>query len=360
MKFKTQGVTMKIAKKILVIMVLILFGVSSTFAGGGSRNGTGGASELLIPVGVPGIGLAGSNIATARGLDALFWNPAGVAHMTNSATATFSHMNYIADIGVEYGAVAANFEGFGVVSLDLKSLNIGSIPITTNEQPDGTGQTYTPQFLTAGVSYSRSLTDRIAIGVTFTYISETIAQVSASGLAFNAGIQYNDLGDINGLDFGLVIKNIGPQMSFDGPGLLVQAAPTGSTSDPTVAFSRGPSFYSINAAPFDLPSSFDIGFGYRPVIDDMNMLQTSLTFENNNFSGDLYNIGAEYGYNKTFFVRAGYSYSPKNQDPNYIYGLTAGAGIHYNLGTVDLMVDYAFRSVKYFDANHIFSVSLGF
>ena len=279
--------------------------------------------------------------------------------MKNSATATFSEMNYIADIGVTYGAVAANFEGFGILSLNIKSLNIGSIPITTNEQPDGTGQTYTPQFITAGASYSRLLTDRIALGVTFTYISETIAQVSASGMAFNAGIQYNDLGNIPGLNFGLVIKNIGPQMRFSGPGLLVQASATGTTSDPTVALGR-PGYYSVNAAAFDLPSSFDIGFGYRPVNDDLNMLQTALTFENNNFSGDLYNLGAEYGYNKTFFVRAGYSYSPSDQDPNYIYGFTAGAGIHYNLGSVDLMVDYPYRAVKYFNANNVFAISLGF
>ena len=361
MKFKNQGVKMKIViNRVLVVVAIFLLGMNSAFAGGGSRNGTGGATELLIPVGTQGIALAGSNIATANGLDALYWNPAGVAHMSNSFTATFSHMNYIADIGVEYGAIAANYEGFGVITLNIKALNVGSIPITTNEQPDGTGQSYSPQFITAGASYSRLLTDRIAIGLTFNYISETIAQVSAHGIGFNAGIQYNDLADISGLSFGLVIKNIGPQMEFSGPGLLVQASPTGSTSDPTQPFGRSPSFYNIGAAPFDLPSSFDIGFGYAPTLDATNMLQLSATFENNNYSGDLYNLGAEYGYNKTFYARVGYSYSPNNQDDSYIYGFTAGAGIHYNLGSVDVMVDYAYRAVKYFSGNNVISVSLGF
>jgi hypothetical protein len=351
---------MKITLRILVILAIFLIGIDSAFAGGGSRNGTGGATELLIPVGARGISLSGSNIATATGIDALYWNPAGVSHMTNSAYATFSHMNYIADIGVEYGAIAANFEGFGVISLNIKSLNIGTIPITTNEQPDGTGQTYTPQFITAGASYSRELTDRIAIGVTFNYISETISQVSADGFAFDAGVQYSDLGDIQGLSFGLVIKNIGPQMTYAGTGLLVQANPTGSTSNPSQAFDRAPSFYAINAASFDLPSSFELGFGYKPQINEMNEVTINANYQNNNFSGDLYNVGGEYCYNKTFFLRAGYAYSPKNQDPNYIYGLTAGAGIDYNLGGVELMVDYAYRHVKFFDANHVFGVTLGF
>jgi hypothetical protein len=351
---------MKTLIRFLVISAVILIGVNSTFAGGGSRNGTGGASELIIPVGAHGIALSGSSIATETGLSALYWNPAGVAGMTNSVSAEFSHMNYIADIGVEYGVVGINFDGFGIIALDVKSLNIGNIPVTTNDQPDGTGQTFSPQFIVAGASFARQLTDRIGIGLTFNYISETIAQVSASGFAFNAGVQYKDLGDISGLNFGLVIKNIGPQMTYGGPGLLVKASPTGSTATPTDAFLRGPSFYSVQAAAFDLPSSIDIGLGYALPIDDINLVQLSGEFENNNFSGDLYNVGAEYGYNKMFFARAGYSISPNNQDANYIYGFSAGAGINYDLGGVDLKIDYAYRSVKYFDANHVFEVSLGF
>jgi len=228
MKKENQGVKMKTLKRIFIILTVILLGVDSIFAGGGTRNGTGGASELVIPVGAQGIALAGSGTATSTGLDALFYNPAGIASMTNSVTAEFSHMNYIADIGVEYGAVAVKFEGFGILELDIKSLNIGNIAVTTDDQPDGTGQTFSPEFIVAGVSYAKQVTDRISIGLTFHYISETIAQVSATGFAVNAGVQYKDMGDIPGLDFGLAIKNIGPQMTFGGPGLLVTAAPTGS------------------------------------------------------------------------------------------------------------------------------------
>lgn len=343
---------MKITFKFLIIVAILLIGVNSIYAGGGVRNGTGGATELLIPVGTRGIAMGGADVATSTGIEALFWNPAGAAIMNNSATLLFSHMNYIADIGVEYGAVSANFEGFGVVSLAIKSLAIGDIPVTTVDQPDGTGQTFKPQMMVAGATYSRQLTDRISIGITANYISETLDQVSTSGIAFNAGVMYKDLGDINGLDFGIVMKNIGPQMQYGGPGMLVTASPQG--------YDRPPNYYDIQTAAFDLPSSFEIGFGYKPVINDMNSLQITGSFQNNNFSGDVYNVGAEYGYNKMFFVRGGYSMSPKSQDPNYIYGLTAGAGINYDLGGIDIKVDYAYRAVKYFSGNHIFSVSLGF
>ena len=52
--------------------------------------------------------------------------------------------------------------------------------------------------------------------------------------------------------------------------------------------------------------------------------------------------------------------SPKSQSDEYIYGLTAGAGINYDVGGLDLKIDYAYRDVKYFNANHVFAVTLGF
>jgi hypothetical protein len=343
---------MKSIFRFLIIVSILLLGVDSIYAGGGNRTGTAGATQLLIPIGARGIALGGAEVATSTGIEALFWNPAGAAEMQNSATVAFSHMNYIADIGVEYGAVSANFEGFGIVSLNIKSLSVGDIPVTTTSNPDGTGQTYSPQELTIGVTYSRRLTDRIDVGVTTNFISETLGDVSASGVAFNAGVKYNNLADINGLNFGIVLKNIGPSMKFSGPGLLQKADVNN--------FNRPASYYNVDAASFELPSSFELGFGYRPVINDMNALQLSATFRNNNFSGDEYKFGAEYGYNNTFFLRGGYSMSPKSQSDEYIFGLTAGLGINYDLGGIDVKIDYAYRDVKYFNANHIFAISLGF
>lgn len=343
---------MKNIRKLFIIVFTLLLLVTNVYAGGGNRTGTGGASQLLIPVGARGISMGLSNISSTSGIEALYWNPAGVSKMNNSADATFSHMNYIADIGVEYGAVAANFQGFGIISLSLKSLSIGDILVTTTTDPDGTGKTFTPQMMTAGLSYSRQLTDQVAIGLTANLVTETIDQVSASTVAFNVGLMYDNLAQIKGLAFGVVLKNLGPKMQYDGSGLLIEAD-AGSLQ-------RSPQYYKISSAPFELPTSFELGFSYKPVIDAMNSLLVSSTFQNNNFSGDEYKLGLEYGFQNMFFVRGGYDFSPKNQTDEYIYGFTAGAGINYNLEGISLKVDYAYRDVKYFSASHIFQVSLGF
>jgi len=336
----------------LFLSLFILLGITTvTFASGGERTGTGGASQLNIPVGARSMAMGGANIASAYGIEALYWNPAGVAKLDKSVAVTFSHMTHIADIGVQYGAVAAKIEGFGVVSFNVKSLSIDDIFVTTTQDPDGTGATFTPQMLVAGISYSKLLTDNIAVGVTANYISETLGQVDATGMAFNIGVSYDNLADVNGLAFAVAIKNLGAEMQYDGAGLLQQADVDN--------FNRPPQFYQSNSAPFEIPSQFEIGFAYAPSIDDLNTLNLSSSFQNNNFSGDEYKLGAEYVYDQLLFVRGGYSFAPDVEDEDYLYGLTAGIGLKYDLDGVDLMVDYAFRDVQYFDANHVFQISFG-
>jgi hypothetical protein len=206
--------------------------------------------------------------------------------------------------------------------------------------------------LTAGITYARQLTERISVGVTASYLTETLDKVSASGYAFNAGVSYMDLADINGLSFGLVLSNLGPQMTYSGSGLLVLST--------VPNLNRPPTYTTLNAASFELPSSFQLGLGYKPQLDDINSLQIAGTFQNNNFSGDEYKIGAEYGYNNMFFARIGYQTSPKSQSDDYIYGFTAGVGINYDFEGIGLKVDYAYRAVKYLGDNHVFALSLGF
>lgn len=70
------------------------------------------------------------------------------------------------------------------------------------------------------------MTERIAVGLTGNFLSEKLGNVSASGFALNVGVIYNDLADINGLSIGVVMKNIGPEMEYDGSGLYTQASVT--------------------------------------------------------------------------------------------------------------------------------------
>ena len=334
------------------LLIIALFASSSIFASGGSRNGTAGAAQLLIPVGARGVAMSGSSLVGSSGIEALYWNPANLARGESNTNVLFSHMNYIADMSVEYGAVSTNIEGFGAIAFSLKSLNVGSIPITTVQYPDGTGATFSPSFMTVGFTYARLLSDRIAVGVTANLITEKMDLVSATGFGFNVGISYKNLGNVEGLNFAVVLKNLGPSMKYEGSGLNVLALGQD--------LSRPTQYYKIDAASFELPSTLELGLGYSYNINAKNSLMFNGVFQNSNFYGDEYKVGMEYGFNNTFFVRGGYDFIPELSKEANIYGLTAGFGLNYNLSGVDLKLDYAYRSVKFFDANHVFTVTFGF
>lgn len=337
----------------IAILVLVVLGLTQVFAGAGNRAGTNGASELLIPVGARDIAMGGSTPSASRGVEALFWNPAGTALMKGSADLYFSHMSYFADIGVNYGAVSASVEGFGTLSLALKSLAIDEIPVTTTRDPDGTGQSFKPQYFIVGLGYARQLSERIAVGITGNLISERLGDVSASGISFDIGVLYENLASVQGLSIGIVVKNIGPQMTFDGTGLLTTAAVEGQHRPSTL--------YQIQAASFELPSSIHFGVGYKRQVTDMISIQGATAFQSNNFSDDEYRFGLEAAYQDLLFIRGGYNFAQQETDErDYMFGPTVGFGIHSALGTTDISIDYAYRSMETFDGNHVFSVKLGF
>lgn len=338
-------------KKInLIFMILTIIATSSLF-GQSDRNGTAGATELLIPVGGRGVAMGNANLTNSVGVDAIFWNPANIARSNNSVDVMVSHMNYIADIGVQFGAVGVNFEEFGSIAFSIKSLSVGDIIKTTVENPDGTGQTFAPQYSTIGLSYSKMLSDRVSVGLNLNYINETIDLVSASGFGFDVGVTYADLAGINGFDMAVILKNIGSDMSFDGSGLWIQAV--------NAQQRRDEQFYKIEAASFSLPTTLDIGLGYTLSIDAQNNLNFVGTFVNHNYYTDQYKVGAEYSYDNLLFFRGGYNHTTEFEASETLYKFSAGFGINYNLSGVGVQIDYAYLPTEFFDDTHLISLSLG-
>ncbi len=345
------------AKRSVVCLFLLLGILSmSAFAANQNRIGTAGAQELLIPVGARGVALGPSAMVFSRGAEAIYFNPAGLGRMEGSVEAMFSQMSYFADINVSYGAIGVSAGSFGNLGFTIKAISFGDIPVTTSLYPDGTGELYSPTFMTIGATYGKELTDRISVGVTANVLTERILSMSATGIAFNIGVQYQNLG-VQGLALGVAIKNIGPNMQFGGSNAYIQA------DNPNDNRPLNP--YVVEMAEFALPSSLEIGVGYSPKLDEKNQISVGGTFRNNNYQDDEYNLGAEYGFDNMFFVRGGYTFAPQTRkdaldQKGYIYDYTAGAGINYTVGGVALSFDYAYRHMKYFDGNNVFTLKLGF
>lgn len=346
-------------KRIMIsaLMLGVLFaGVVGTADAQNKRTGTSAAPELLIPVGARYIAMGSATLANAVGVEAIHFNPAGLGMLTKSAEGMFSSMSYIADIGISYGAIGVTLGDFGVLGFSIKSLNFGDIPLTTNDDPENrSGRSYSPTYVTLGVTYARPLTDAIAVGITSKLVTEQIDRVSASGIAFDFGVQYKGLVNVKGLHLGVAVKNIGPGMKFDGSGLYRSAV----SSDGR----RPEQPYKSEAATFDLPSLVEFGLGYTGNFSDELAYTGSGSFTNNNLYVDEWRLGGEVLYSTDqvrLAGRVGGNFLPKVDKEDRLFGITAGVGVTYISSDLEMTFDYAFRQVDFFDNNNVFSLKLGF
>ncbi len=336
---------------ILIQGAIMLAGLSlsaSAWAGGEDRLGTAGASELRIPIGTRATALGGAVVSDAHGVEALFYNPAGIA-VGEETDLFFNHMGYINDMKVEYAGLTSHAMG-GVIGVSFKALQVGDIIVTTEDAPDGTGEISSPVFSVAQVAYAKQMTDHVRVGGSFSVISERVLQESATGLAFDFGFQYDPLA--HGLQFGFAMKNVGPNMKFGGSD-LERSYPANNGNPQT-----GPYFLRSESASFEMPSYVTFGVSKLWHVGTASQFTLGGVYQNNNFSSDEYRGGGEFVWNDQLAFRGGYVGSSQ---AGYLYDWSAGAGWQLPLGNGHASVDYTYRNVKErFDANQMFSVSMKF
>jgi hypothetical protein len=249
---------------------------------------------------------------------------------------------------------------FGVMAMDF-----GDIPVTTVEQPEGNIGTFKPQFLNMNLSYAKEFSNSIFGGINVKVISESISNLRATGICFDGGIQYvtsfgkdKELKRKN-VHFGISLKNVGPQMSYQGDGNSVKANITSTGSAQTLEF---------RDQPFDLPSLVNIGASYDYYFSKENnnhRLSAALNFTSNSFTQDQFNLGFEYGFKSMFMLRAGMVYEKgifnAEERTTFLTGPTAGFSADIPLGKESKRkfgVEYAFRTTNPFSGVHSIGLRL--
>jgi hypothetical protein len=92
-------------------------------------------------------------------------------------------------------------------------------------------------------------------------VYESIPRASGTALAFDFGLQYKDLMDVEGLGLGLTIRNIGTNMEYKGTAMLLKAREEFETYD---------DFFNVLTSSDQLPASMEMGLTYKPT--DMILL----------------------------------------------------------------------------------------
>ncbi|MFC1527165.1 PorV/PorQ family protein [Candidatus Neomarinimicrobiota bacterium] len=349
-------------KTLKIFLCGILIG-STLFAGTVRSHGTAGAAQLLIPVGAENIAVSEANVATVTGVEAFWQNPAGIAGLGGGMQVIASTMSYIADINVSSFGLLMNVGTIGTFGVHLKSLDFGDIPITTAVATEGTGNSYSPSFVTLGATYAKSFSDRVKFGVNFKLVNEKIINTSASGLAVDLGVQYK-FPDLP-LHIGVVLKNLGSRMEYQGTNLEQTVDLSGVESGSVQERLR------VKSESFAIPSVFDISVNYE-VIPGLMLLGG---FKNNSFSSNTGSFAGKYAYKDFVWVAAGTQFDLINssdqpdelddddwdKQTKNVWGYTFGAGVAVPIGALKVGIGYSFRSVTdYFTNNSLFQLTVDF
>ncbi len=335
-----------------VVIVFLLFSFNQIFAGNPQRAGQAGASELLINPWARTSGWAGSNIAGVRGLEGIYSNVAGLA-FTEKTELIFSSTQWF-KIGDD---AVSNISAFGfsqkvgesgVLGFSVMSMGFGDIEITTVNNPSGGIGTYSPSLLNMSLAYAKIFSNSIYGGATIKIISEQISNVSANGIALDAGIQYVT-GSKDNLKFGISLKNVGPRMSFTGDGLSFRGI-VGDADDYKMTVEQ-------RSSELELPALLNIGVSY-----DLNILRHRITgagtFTSNSFQKDQYRIGGEYSYREMFSFRVGYIFEEGLRTlatrTTALRGPSAGFTVELPMGNSGSTfgMDYSYRHTDPFQGSH--------
>jgi hypothetical protein len=288
----------------------------------------------------------------ASGAEAVFWNPSGLA-LANNQEISLTYIDWLFDARQGALSYALPLAGIGAVGIQVQYVDFGEFEETTNaapfiKDPDApgiTGRTFRPFSLLVGVTYARSLSDKFSTGLSVKYVHESLfngqtvtayigqlggfqeVRTWANGLLFDFGVRYNT--GFRSIQVAASVQNFGADVTYaheSSPVPLLFRFGIGADLVGTDALLRGDDNDNRMTMEFDL-------------------------FQPNDYAQQAH-FGVEYEYARTFALRGGYKL-------NYDYeGLTFGAGLKHEFGSVGLSIDYSYGSIGTY-LGYVQRISLG-
>jgi len=183
-----------------------------------------GFAFLEIPTGARASALGGAYTSVARGVDAAFWNPAGL-EAVHGVEVMGGHYELFQKLRHDHFAVAGRLMGWGL-SGSLRALYSEAIP-----ERDDLGNligTFGANDLEFGLGAGRKIGTGLALGLSGQVIHERIANSGATTYGFGLGGSWEP-SSVSGLRLALSGQNLGPSTRYridgaDGAPVTLPAA----------------------------------------------------------------------------------------------------------------------------------------
>ena len=178
--------------------------------------GPSGFAFLEVPAGARASALGGAFAVSGEGVEASFWNPAGLA-VVDGIQITGAHVEAFQNFRHDQFAIAGPWLGGGV-SVSVRAFY--SEPIVARDDLGNEIGTFGGHDLGFGLAYGRSLAAGVRVGASARLIRERIAELSTGTYGFGAGATWQSP-DRPALRLGVMVDNIGPDARYtfaDGPG----------------------------------------------------------------------------------------------------------------------------------------------
>ena len=201
----------------LIGALLVVMMLAAIPAAGQTKVGTTAGQFLGISVGPRAMAMGGAYVASNEDVTSIYWNP-GAFQQAGKSQLAFSNTDWLVGTKFRWVGLMLNIGSENAIGVSLTQLDYGEEEVTTVALPEGTGERWSAQDLSIGLSYCRRLTDRFSVGATVKYVDQRIWNESATAFAFDIGLLF--VTGFQDMRLGVSMSNFGGEMKMDGRDLL--------------------------------------------------------------------------------------------------------------------------------------------
>ncbi|GAB4299394.1 MAG: hypothetical protein Kow0098_25840 [Ignavibacteriaceae bacterium] len=270
--------------------------------------------------------LAGSFVSNNDDADVIFYNPSGLALLTESPV-SFSFVKHLLDINLASLSYSQEFEGIGRVGAAVKYINYGSFT-EADENGARIGE-FGAGEIAFIAGYANELDLNFYYGANIKFIYSGIADRSSSAIAVDLGLHYSI--PVQQINIGVSVLNVGSQIS---------------------------SYYDVKEElPLDVVIGISKKLEYLPVRLSLDLHKLNDNQDEFIDRFKAFSVGAEFTLSKVLKLRFGYDNEKRSE---LKVGSTAGiAGFNIGLGAKisDYQFDYGYSSMGLIGSLHRISIS---